>query len=347
MSAHAVGRRKPGVTLAQAKADMDAVARNLAAAYPEADKDVGITLVSMQEDIVGNVQPFLVVLLAAAGFLQLIACANVANLLLARSMGRSREFAIRAALGASHMGVIRQLLTGSLLLAGLGGVLGLLLAFWGTRGVLHALPGALPRASEVSLDSRVLLFTLGVSLFAGLLFGLAPALKTSRVGLHEVLKESGRGSSGARHRLQGIFVAVEIAMALVLLVGAGLMVRTLAALWRVNPGFNPSHAVTFNLSLPTASTTSSAETRARLRRFDEEMRNLPGVEAVSVTLGSRPMIHDSSLPFWIEGQAKPASMQEMHQAMFYLVEAGFQQAMGVTLERGRFITPQDDEHARP
>jgi predicted permease len=343
-SAHAVGRLKPGVTLAQAKADMDAVARNLAAAYPEADKDVGITLVSMQEDIVGNVQPFLVVLLAAAGFLLLIACANVANLLLARSMGRSREFAIRAALGTSHMRVIRQLLTESLLLAGLGGVLGLLLAFWGTRGVL-ALPGALPRASEVSLDSRVLLFTLGVSLFAGLLFGLAPALKTSRAGLHEVLKESGRGSRSARHRLQGIFVAVEIAMALVLLVGAGLMVRTLAALWRVNPGFNPSHAVTFNLSLPTATTTSSAETRARLRRFDEEMRNLPGVEAVSVTLGSRPMIHDSSLPFWIEGQAKPASMQDMHQAMFYLVEAGFLQAMGVTLERGRFITPQDDEHA--
>jgi predicted permease len=345
MSAHAVGHLKPGVTLAQAKADMDVVARNLAAAYPEADKDVGITLVSMQEDIVGNVQPFVVVLLAAVGFLLLIACANVANLLLARSMGRSREFAILAALGASPMRVIRQLLTESVLLAGLGGVLGLLLAFWGTRGVRDALPGALPRASEVSLDSRVLLFTLGVSLFAGLLFGLAPALKTSRVGLHEVLKESGRSSSGARQRLQGIFVAVEIAMALVLLVGAGLMVRTLAALWRVNPGFNPSHAVTFILSLPAAATTSSAETRARLRRFDEEMRNLPGVEAVSVTLGSRPMIHDSSLPFWIEGQAKPASMQDMHQAMFYLVEAGFQQAMGVTLERGRFITPQDDEHA--
>lgn len=134
-------------------------------------------------------------------------------------------------------------------------------------------------------------------------------------------------------------------MALVLLVGAGLMVRSLAALWRVNPGFNPSHAITFSLSLPAAPTTSSAETRARLRYFDDKMHSVPGVQAVSVTLGSRPMIHNSSLPFWIEGRPKPANLQEMPQAMFYLVEAGFQQAMGVTLERGRFITPQDDEHA--
>ena len=167
---------------------MDGVAQNLAAAYPEADKDVGITVVSMKEDIVGNVQPFLIVLLAAVGFLLLIACANVANLLLARSMGRSREFAIRAALGANHMRVIRQLLTESVLLAGLGGALGLLLAYWGTKAVLSTLPGALPRANEVSLDSRVLLFTMALSLFAGIVFGLAPALKTSRVELQEILQ---------------------------------------------------------------------------------------------------------------------------------------------------------------
>jgi predicted permease len=345
MSAHAVGRLKPGVPISLAKADMDGVAQNLAAAYPEADKAVGITLVSMKEDIVGNAQPYLVVLLAAVGFLLLITCANVANLLLARSMGRSREFAIRAALGADQMRVIRQLLTESLLLAGLGGALGILLAFWGTKAVLGSLPGALPRANEVSLDSRVLLFTVAISLLAGIVFGLAPALKTSRVDLQEILKESGRGSSGARHRMQGVFVAVEVAMALVLLVGAGLMVRSLAALWRVDPGFNPSHAITFSLSMPADSKTSSAETRARLRRFDDKMRNIPGVQAVSVTLGSRPMIHNSSLPFWIEGQPKPANLQDMPQAMFYLVESGFQQAMGVTLERGRFITPQDDERA--
>src|SRR6266704_2233191 len=172
LSAHAVGRLKPGVTLSQAKADMDGIAQNLAVAYPEANKAVGITLVFMKEDMVGNVQPFLIVLLAAVGFLLLIACANVANLLLARSMGRSREFAIRAALGANHMRVIRQLLTESILLAGLGGALGLLLAFWGTKAELGTLPGALPRANEVSLDSRVLLFTMALSLFAGIVFGL-------------------------------------------------------------------------------------------------------------------------------------------------------------------------------
>src|ERR1700722_8385113 len=345
LSSHGVARLKPGVALSQAKADMDGIAQNLSVAYPEANKTVGITLVSMKEDIVGNVQPFLIVLLAAVGFLLLIACANVANLLLARSMGRSREFAIRAALGANQGRVIRHLLTESILLAGLGGALGLLLAVWGTKAVLGTIPGALPRASEVSLDSRVLLFTMALSLVAGIVFGLAPALKTSRVNLEETLKESGRGMSGARHRLQGVFVAVEVATALVLLVGAGLMVRSLAALWRVNPGFNPSHAITFILSLPAAPTTSSAETRARLRHFDDKMHNIPGVQAVSVTLGSRPMIHNSSEAFWIEGRPKPANLSEMPQAMFYLAESGFQQAMGVILERGRFITPQDDENA--
>ena len=344
VSARCIGRLKPGVTLQQAKADMDVIARNLGAAYPVADKDVGINLVSMKEDIVGNVQPFLLVLLAAVGFLLLIACANVANLLLARAMGRSREFVIRGALGASQVRVIRQLLTESFLLAGLGGTLGLLLAFFGTKAVLNTLPGTLPRASEVSLNGRVLLFSMALSLLSAIVFGLAPALKSSQVNLQDALREGGRGFSSARHRVQRIFVAIEVAIALVLLIGAGLMLRSLGALWRVNPGYNPSHAITFNLSMPSSAVPTSDETRARLRHFDDRMRSVPGVQAVSVTLGSRPMIHDSSLPFWIEGQAKPANDNDMHQAMFYLVEAGFQQAMGVTLERGRFVTPQDNEN---
>ena len=345
LSAHSAGRLKPGVTLAQAQSDMDAVARSLAKTYPDADKNVGITLTSMKQDLVGNIQPLLLVLLGAVGFLLLIACANIANLLLARSMSRSREFAIRSALGASHSRVIRQLLTESGMLAGIGGALGLLLAFWGVKASLGFLPGTLPRANDVSLDSRVLLFTLAISLFAGILFGLAPALKTSRVNLQEVLNESGRGSSGARHRLHGIFVAAEVALALVLLVGAGLMLRSLAALWRVNPGFNPAHAITFNLSMPANSKTTSAETRARLRAFDAKMRAIPGVEAVSVTLGSRPMIHLSTDLFWIQGHPKPATSQDMSPAAFYLVESGFQKAMGLTLERGRFITDADNENA--
>ena len=345
VSARAFGRLKAGTTLSRARAEMDAIARNLAAAYPAANTGKSITLVSMKEDLVGNVEPLLFVLLAAVGFLLLIACANVANLLLARAVGRSREFAIRAALGASQARMIRQLLTESVLLAGLGGVLGVSLALGGTKAILKGLPAALPRANEVSMDSTVLLFTMALSLFAGMGFGLAPALRATGANLQEVVNQGGRGSSGFRRRRHGTFVALEVAMALVLLVGAGLMVRTLAALWRVNPGFNPSHAITFTLSLAATPTTTSAETRARLRYFDEKMRSIPGVQAVSVTLGSRPMVHDSSLPFWIEGEPKPANDNNMHQAMFYLVEAGFQQAMGITLERGRFVTPQDNENA--
>src|SRR6202140_4345674 len=172
MSAHAVGRLKPGVKLSEANTDMDGIAANLAEAFPEADKSVGITLFSMKEDIVGNVQPFLLVLLAAVGFLLLIACANVANLLLARSMGRSREFAVRAALGAGHWRVIRLLLAESVMLGGLGGALGLLFAYFGAKAALNTLPGTLPRVEEVSLDGRVLVFTLALSLFAAIVFGL-------------------------------------------------------------------------------------------------------------------------------------------------------------------------------
>ncbi|HEV2181161.1 MAG TPA: FtsX-like permease family protein, partial [Gemmatimonadaceae bacterium] len=269
----------------------------------------------------------------------------VANLLLARSTARSREFAIRVSLGASHRHVVRQLLTESLLLAGAGGVLGLVFAAWSMRAVLGALPAALPHTRDIALDARVLLFTLAVSLLAGVLFGLAPALKASRINLQDVLKEGGRGSSVARHRLQRIFVAAQVSMALVLLVGAGLMLRSLAALWRVDPGFDPSHAVTFSLSLPASYSTQSADTRARLREFDAKMLTLPGVDAVSATLGSRPMVHNSTEAFWVEGRPKPANLNDMPQALFYLAEDGFQRAMGVRLERGRFITPHDDERA--
>ncbi|HEV2287432.1 MAG TPA: ABC transporter permease [Candidatus Acidoferrales bacterium] len=340
-----IGRLKAGVTVSEGQADLSTVAHNLEVAYPDADKGVGAVVVSMKQDMVGNVRPFLLVLLGAVGFVLLIACVNVANLLLARATGRSREFAIRAALGASNGRIVRQLLTESSLVAGLGGALGLLIAYWGTRAVLGALPGTLPRANEISLDARVLFFTLLLSLFAGIFFGLAPALKAARADLQEVLKESGRGSSGARHRLQGVFVVGELAMALILLVGAGLMIRSLAALWHVNPGFDPSHAITFSLSLPASPTTTTAETRARLRQFDDKMMAIPGVEAVSATLGSRPMQHDSSEFFWIEGQPKPAELNDMHQSLFTLAGPGFQKAMGITLERGRFITAQDDEHA--
>ena len=340
VSAHVVGRLKPGVTISQAQADMDVVARNLAAAFPVADKGTGVTLVPMKEDFVGNVQPFLLVLFAAVWFLLLIACANVANLLFARSTARTREFALRAALGAGPRRVLRQLLTEGILVASLAGALGLLLASLAVHAVGKTLPGTLARVEGISLDERVLTFTLAVSMFAAMASGLAPAFKGSRVDLVEVLKDSGRGSAGGHYRPQRIFVAIEVAMALVLLIGAGLMLRSLSALWRVNPGFNPHHAVTFSLSIPASARTTSAETRAHLRRLDDRFIAIPGVRAVSVTLGSRPMIHDSSLPFWIAGRPKPANENEMPQALFYLVEGGFSRAMGMTLERGRFVSSQ-------
>src|SRR6266576_5232019 len=237
MGMNSIGRLKAGVNLDQARAEMSRIAENLAVAYPEANKGSGISLIPLKTDVVGNVKGILLVLLGAVSFVLLIACANVANLLLARSTGRAREFAIRSALGASPARVIRQLLTESVILGIGGGLIGLLLAKWGTRAILAALPAALPRSEEIGIDAHVLLFTIGISFLTGIFFGLVPAIKTLRPDMHETLKEGGRGSSGARHRTQSVFVIVEMAMALVLLIGAGLMIRSLAALWRVNPGF--------------------------------------------------------------------------------------------------------------
>ena len=344
VSSHAVGRLRPGVTLAEARAEMDSIAQNLSVAYPEADKGVGISLIPLREDLVGNVQPVLLALLAAVGFLLLIACTNVAGLMLARSARRSGEFALRVAIGAQRRRIVMQLLTESLMIAGFGGFSGILLAMLGTKAVLRILPHALLRSAAVAIDARVLLFTFGVSLLGGIGFGMAPALKSCKVNLQQVLRSSSRGAGGARHRLHGSMVVFQMAMALVLLAGAGLMLRSLAALWRVNPGYNPDHALTFSVTLPSKAKTTEAETRQRLRHFNASMRAIAGVEAVSATLGSRPMIHDSEIPFWIKGQPKPASNNDMPQSMFYLVEAGFQRAMGITLKRGRFISERDDEN---
>ncbi|HEV2490421.1 MAG TPA: ABC transporter permease [Candidatus Acidoferrales bacterium] len=348
MGMDAVGRLKPGVNLAQARADMDDVAKNLAKAYPEADKNSGITLVPLKQDMVGDVAPLLYVLLGAVGFVLLIACVNIANLLLARSTGRTREFAIRAALGASRGRVVRQLLTESVLLSVAGGALGLLLAAWGTRAALGILPSALPRSTQVGLDSHVLLFTFGVSVLAGILFGLAPALKTSHGNLQETLKEGGRSSSGARHRLQGTFVVTETALALVLLVGAGLMIRSLADLWSVNPGFNPHNLLSFGITFPPELSAAPPEQiRNNIRQLDAALASVPGVEYASAAGGSLPMQGDSELPFWLEGQPKPTSDTDMSWALFYLVEPDYLRAMQTPLLHGRFINAQDTVNSPP
>ncbi len=348
MGEFVIGRIKPGVTKLQAQADMDHVAKNLAATYPDSNKGSEIALVSLKQDMVGDIAPLLFVLLGAVGFVLLIACANVANLLLARATGRTREFAIRAAMGASRARLIRQLLTESVLLAVTGGVVGLGTAYWGTEAILKTLPQVLPRANQVGVDAHVLLFTMGISLLVGVLFGLVPALRMSRAGLQETLKEGGRGMSGARHRAQSVFVAIEMALALVLLAGAGLMVRSLAALWSVNPGINPHNLISFDMSMPPALTGNPQAQRALIRTIHDTLKAIPGVQYASMQGGGLPLSGDSSsLPFWIQGQPKPASMDDMPFAVFYIVEPEYLKAMGTPLLRGRFLNEQDNEHAPP
>lgn len=343
MGSFVIGRLKPGVSLEQARADMDAVSRNLAAAYPEANANTGTKIVPLKQDVVGAIQPFLIVLLGAVGFVLLIACANVGNLLLARSTGRTREFAIRLAVGASQRRVIAQLLTESVLLALAGGALGIALAKWGMQSVLALVPTALPRADEIRLDTHVLVFTFSISILAGVMFGLAPALKALRPDLHGTLKEGGRGSSGSHHRTQNVFVVFETALALVLLVGAGLMLRTLKVLWNADPGFDPRQVLSLSFALSPAKTSSAPVVRESYRELVRRYSALPGVESAAMMGGSLPMRGDSELPFWREGQPKPANDSDMSWTLFYGVSPDYWKSMRIPLLRGRLLTPQDNE----
>jgi len=346
MGTFAVGRLKPGVTLEQARADMDGVARNLAVAYPDTDKKEGIELASLKERMVKDAKPMLVMLFAAVGFVLLIACVNMANLLLARSTGRAREFAIRAALGATQKRVIRQLLTESVLLAIAGGALGLLLAGWGTQAALKILPEALPRANNVGLDSHVLIFTFAISVLAGVVFGLVPAFRTSRPDLHGTLKEGGRGAGGARHRTQDLFVMVEMALAVVLLIGAGLTIRSLAHLWSADPGFNAHNVLGLGVALPASMAKLPPDQfRASLVQLRDTIAAVPGVKAVSSEDGAIPFNDDDEIPFWIEGRPKPATQSEMDSTLFYLVSPAYLKVMQIPLLRGRFFAENDNARA--
>ena len=341
MGMNAVGRLKPGVTLAQANSDMSGVANHLAEVYPDIDRGQGVTLVPLKQNLVGDVQPFLLMLLAAVGFVLLIACANVANLLLARSTGRTREFAVRNALGAGNGRVVRQLLTECVLLALIGGALGTLLAVWGTKAALKVLPEALPRANEIHLDARVLLFTLGASVFAGILFGLVPAFKSARSDVQGTLREGGRGLTGARHRTQSAFVAMEMALAVVLLVAAGLMIRSLTKIWGVDPGFDPNNVVSFSFSTAQSLGATPDAIRQSYRQIHDAIAGVPGVESVSLSGASTPMVTDSELPFWLEGEPKPTSQAEMKMSLYFAVEPDYLKVMNVPLKRGRFLTQSD------
>jgi predicted permease len=343
---HGIGRLAPGVTIEQAQADMDRVTAHLATVYPEKNRGTGAALIPFERSVVGRVRPTLLVLFGAVGLVLLIACVNVANLLLARATGRAREIAIRLALGASRGRLVRQLMTESMMLALAGGALGLVVAGWGTPAALALLPGQLPRADDISLDGTVLLFALGASLASGLLFGLVPALKATEPSLHGALKDGGRTMSGSRHRVQNSLIVVQVAMVLVLLVGAGLMVRTLSRLWSVDPGIDPAGVTTFGLSFAPPSTEAGPDAvRTRLREVEARVKAVPGVAQVSLSTGALPLIGDDEQLFWLDGAPRPATSDGMSWTLWYVVGPEYREAMGIPLLAGRFLGPQDVEGA--
>jgi predicted permease len=342
----AIARLKPGMTLAEAAQDMQRVNLGMAAAYPDVDAGIKTTIVPLKEQIVGEVRSVLVVLMGAVLFVLLIACVNVANLQLARSTARVREFAVRVALGAQQKRLIRQVLTESLALAMIGGAFGLVLSYWGTKAAVAAIPNLLPRPENIGIDSRVMLFTLLISVLGGVIFGLAPALKTSRTDVNATLNQSGRSLVGSRHKAQAIFVTIEMALALVLLVGAGLMIRTLVRLWDVNPGFNPHGVITFDVT-PSASLSrqSPDAIRAAYRQMTATLSSVPGVNGVSFDWGARPMISDWEEVFWIDGQPHAEHQADLPLSLRYGVEPGYLKLMEIPVVRGRFFTDADNDRA--
>jgi predicted permease len=338
---YVVGRLKPGVTQASAQSEMSAIAARLAEAHPKSNSKHGINVAPLAGVIVGNVRPTLLVLLGAVGFVLLIACANVANLLLARSAGRQKEIAVRAAIGAGRGRVVRQLLTESVVLALAGGAAGLAIARWGTQAVLAAVPGGLPRMENIGLDGWVLAFTLGVSLLTGIVFGLAPALQVSVSELHETLKEGSRGSSAGHRRFRNLLVVSEVAAALVLLAGAGLMLRTIQSLGAVNPGFDARNVLTFSVGMSPANTSSSDRILQSLQETVDRIQSVPGVKSAAVSSLLPLTGRDSEIPFYVNGQPRPTSQGDMSWALLYATGPGYLEAMGIPLLRGRYIGPQD------
>ncbi|HEX8140374.1 MAG TPA: ABC transporter permease [Pyrinomonadaceae bacterium] len=340
----AIARLKPGVTLQQAQAEMNLIASRIEREHPENNSGYGVRLVTLSEDTVGALRPTLLLLFGAVAFVLLIACANVGNLLLARSTARQKEVAIRAALGAARARLVRQLLTESVMLACVGGGLGLLLAMWGTSFVETLGSQVTPLLSGIRLDGRVLLFTLLVSLVTGIAFGLAPALHISQPDLNETLKEGGRSSTGgSRSALRGLLVVSEVALSIVLLISAGLLIKTMIRLREVNTGFNPQNIVTMNVVLSSAKRPKPQEWASFFKQVTERVEALPGVEAAGLT---------SVLPFSsnfdgrglaVEDYPKPRG-QEISVDL-YITTPGYRRAMGIALLQGRALEEHDTGEA--
>jgi putative ABC transport system permease protein len=331
-----VARLKPNVSQQQAETETNVIYARLEQQYPESNTGRRAYLISLHENFVGDVRQPLMILLGSVGLVLLIACANVANLLLVRASSRRREMSVRVALGANRWRIIRQLLTESLILALIGAALGILLAHWGTSFIASQLPAGIPRLNEASVDVPVLAFTLGVSLVTGLLFGLAPALQASRLNLTEALKEGDRGSSGGRQPLRSLLVIGEVALTLTLLVGAGLLIQSFRRVLQVNPGFDPQNLLTMQVSV---NNSDGHQVAAFFDQWQERVRRLPGVKATAVSNGL-PLGVANRPPFFIEGRPRPENGKEPS-GIRYTVSPGYFDTMGIELVRGRVFTAQD------
>lgn len=343
-----IARLKPGVTLAQARAGMDSVASQIREQYPNnypAESQWGLALKPLQEEFIGDIRPLLTMLIFAVGFVLLIACANVANLMLARAAARRKEIAIRTALGASRVRILRQLITESVLLALLGGALGLALSAWGVK-LLVALNDKIPRSREIGIDLRVLGFTVGISLLTGIIFGLVPALQISKTGVAETLKETGRSSpiTFGRRGSRSMLVVAEVAFALVPLIGAGLMVKSFARVLEVNPGFQKQNLLTLRLALPMSGYRELPKVKAFYQQILQKIEAIPGVISVGGVTGL-PMASGSPRgPFIIEGrplnpgEASPDSDRKV-------TTSNYLSTMRIPLIRGRYFTDQDNAEA--
>ena len=344
-----MARLKPGVSEAQAGSNMTSVMEQLQREVPDL-AGMGVRIVSLRQATVGSVETALWILLAAVGFVLLIACANVANLLLARATARQKEIAVRTALGASRGRIVRQLLTESMMLGLSGGALGILLALWSVDLLARLSSDNLPRAGEIKIDIAVVAFTLAVSLLTSLIFGLAPALHASRVDLNESLSEGGRGSSaGGGRRLRGALVAAEIALSLVLLIGAGLMINSFLRLQNVNPGFKADHVLTMQMTLPQARYPDARSdlTSGFFQQLIERVRTLPGVESAAVT-SSLPLVAGGwGKMFTREDRPAPASMEEVPLVQYRQMSSDYFNTLKVPLMKGRFFSDEDNNSKVP
>jgi len=330
-----VGRLKSGVPLPQAQAEMSTIASRLSEQHPEKTAGHGIKLELLRNVIVGDIGTALFVLLGAVGFVLLIACANVANLLLARANARQREIAIRTALGASRGRVVRQLLTESVLLSLAGGAAGVLIALWGVGALISLSPDTIPRVKEIHVDFRVASFALLVSLVTGVVFGLAPALQVSKPNLTDALKESGRTTGGVqRNRLRSSLVVLEIALSLVLLIGAGLMIKSFAKLNRINPGFNPNNLLTMGVTLLRTNYPEDENVAAFYSQMLDRLNSTPGVQSAGAITELPLSGGNTSDNFTIEGRP-PIAKQDQPLAECRVVTPHYFESMGIPLLQGR------------